>query len=150
MRKTVQVQKKVQSGGQSNKKQASLNVDSHGEPQKSEKKHSKIVGSTRMTTQQIIDSKFDFAELYSQMSDIRKSFRDIERTNSFYKSKISQLHSHFYQKIVPGRTEERAEMEQILKQGGFMKKYKLVESQPRQKSQDQSKQPKFNSDSDDD
>ena len=75
-----------------------------------------------------MDSKFDFAELYSQMSDIRKSFRDIERTRSFFKRKISHLHSHFYQKIVPGRTEERAEMERILKKGGFMQRYKLVDN----------------------
>jgi hypothetical protein len=61
------------------------------------------------------------------MSDIRKSFRDLERSNTIFRRKVSQLHSHFYQKIVPGRAEERAEMDRVLKLGGFMRRYNLVE-----------------------
>ena len=81
-----------------------------------------------MTSRQaIIDSKFDFASVAGCMSDIRRSFWNLERTNEFYKKKIANLHSHFYQKIVPGRQEEREQMQQQLKKGGFIKKLNLVE-----------------------
>ena len=43
---------------------------------------------TQATKLAIIHSKFDFAELYSQMSDIRKSFIDVERTQKYYKKKL--------------------------------------------------------------
>ena len=61
------------------------------------------------------------------MSDIRRSFWNLERTNDFYKKKIANLHSHFYQQIVPGRQEERDEMEKKLKKGGFITALKLNE-----------------------
>ena len=61
------------------------------------------------------------------MSDIRKGFWNIERVNDFYRNKLKSTHSHFYQQIIPGRTEERLEMQARLKQGGFMDSLKLVD-----------------------
>ena len=58
---------------------------------------------TMASRQAIIDSKFDFASVAGCMSDIRRSFWNLERTNEFYKKKLTNLHSHFYQQIVPGR-----------------------------------------------
>ena len=90
---------------------------SNGEPQ-----------MTKASRQAIIDSKFDFASVAGCMSDIRRSFWNLERTNEFYKKKIANLHSHFYQQIVPGRQEEREEMEKKLKRGGFISALKLIDN----------------------
>ena len=97
---------------------------------------------TMATRQAIIDSKFDFASVAGCMSDIRRSFWILERTNEFYRNKVAELHSHFYQQIVPGRQEERDQMEQELKKGGFMSKLKLIE---KKKKQENNMRPKFDS-----
>lgn len=52
---------------------------------------------TNATKEAIIEAKFDFATLSGCISDIRKGFWNIERTNEFYKNKLKQTHSHFYQ-----------------------------------------------------
>ena len=51
---------------------------------------------TELTRQAIIQSKFDFATMSGCISDIRKSFWNIDRINTFYKDKIKATHSHFY------------------------------------------------------
>ena len=52
---------------------------------------------TQATLDSIIEAKFDFATLSGCVSDIRKTFWNIERVNDFYKNKLKQTHSHFYQ-----------------------------------------------------
>ena len=88
---------------------------------------------TNVTKERIIDSKFDFSNLSGCISDIRKKFWNIDRINNFYKKKIKSTHSHFYQKIVPGRTEEREEMFRQLKKGGFISALHLVDDDPEEK-----------------
>ena len=86
-----------------------------------EKKQGKPDEMTNATKDSIIEAKFDFATLSGCISDIRKGFWNVERVNDFYKNKIKQTHSHFYQQIIPGRTEERMAAAARLKKGGFMK-----------------------------
>ena len=43
---------------------------------------------TNVTKERIIDAKFDFSSLSGCVSDIRKSFWNIERINQFYKKKM--------------------------------------------------------------
>ena len=88
---------------------------------------------TNVTKERIIDAKFDFSALSGCVSDIRKSFWNIERINDFYKKKMKSTHSHFYQKIVPGRTEERDEIARQLKKGGFISALRLVDDDPDEK-----------------
>lgn len=45
----------------------------------------------------IISSKFDFTTLEGCVGDIRKGFWNVESVNNYYKKKIRQTHSHFYQ-----------------------------------------------------
>ena len=52
---------------------------------------------TNVTKQAIIDAKFDFSALSGCVSDLRKSFWSIGRTNEFYRKKLKATHSHFYQ-----------------------------------------------------
>jgi len=52
---------------------------------------------TNATKDAIIGAKFDFATLSGCVSDIRKSFWNLERGNEFYKKKLKATHSHFYQ-----------------------------------------------------
>ena len=46
---------------------------------------------------------------------------------------MKSTHSHFYQKIVPGRTEERDEIARQLKKGGFISALRLVDDDPEEK-----------------
>ena len=82
---------------------------------------------TKATLESIIQAKFDFATLSGCVSDIRKGFWNINRVNEFYQNKLKSTHSHFYQQIIPGRTEERIAMMQRMKRGGFMKHLRLVD-----------------------
>ena len=82
---------------------------------------------TKATKDSIIARQFDFATLSGCVSDIRKGFWNIERTNEFYRNKLKTTHSHFYQQIIPGRTEKRMEDEARLKKGGFIKTLRLVD-----------------------
>lgn len=72
------------------------------------------------TRQAIINRHFDYSTLSASVSDIRKKFWDIRQTKLFYKNKLKETHSHFYQQLIPGRAEERAEMAERLKKGGFL------------------------------
>ena len=83
---------------------------------------------TKVTKQAIIDARFDFATVSGCISDIRKSFWNIERVNEFYRNKLKATHSHFYNQMVPGREDERAELTRRLKQGGFIEALNLVDN----------------------
>ena len=81
---------------------------------------------TNTTKDAIIGAKFDFAALSGCISDIRKGFWNVERINSYYRNKVKQTHSHFYQQIIPGRAQDRMFAAAKLRKGGFMKNLKLV------------------------
>ena len=83
---------------------------------------------TKYTRQAIRESKFDYTTLAGVVSDIRKGFWSVERVNEFYKQKIRDTHSHFYQQIIPGRQEEQAELDRNLKKGGFIRALDLVDN----------------------
>ena len=108
-----------------------------------------VEGMTKVTRQAIMQRKFDYATLSACVSDIRKNFWNIGQVNEFYKNKLKETHSHFYQQLIPGRTEERIEMTKRLKKGGFIKAMNLVDgdlTKAKQKKKD--RQHKFDSGSD--
>ena len=56
-----------------------------------------VEGMTALTRKTIMQRKFDYATLSACISDIRKKFWDVGQTREYYKSKLRETHSHFYQ-----------------------------------------------------
>ena len=79
---------------------------------------------------------------------MRKTFWNVDRVNNFYKNKLKETHSHFYQSLIPGRTEERTEAANRLKRGGFIKAMNLVDGDITKKAKKKVKVIKFDSGSD--
>ena len=92
--------------------------------------------------------KFDYATISSCYSDMRKTFWYIAFMNDFYKNKLRETHSHFYQSLIPGRTEERAEAARSLKKGGFIQAMNLVDGDMATKARRKTREVKFDSGSD--
>lgn len=65
---------------------------------------------TKITRERIRDSKFDYSTLSGCVSDLKRSFWNLDRINDFFRNKLKTTHSHFYNQLVPGKTEEREEM----------------------------------------
>ena len=74
----------------------------------------------------IMDSQFDFETITGCIHDIRKGFWNVKRANDFYSAKLRATHSHFHNKIVPGREQERQEMKRRLNKGGFIQHLDLL------------------------
>ena len=57
---------------------------------------------TKITRDRIKDAKFDYSTLSGCVSDIRKTFWNLDRINEFFKNKIKTTHSHFYNQLMSG------------------------------------------------
>ena len=51
---------------------------------------------TKITRERIRDAKFDYSTLSGCVSDLKRSFWNLDRINEFFKNKLRTTHSHFY------------------------------------------------------